>query len=40
MFQLYYCLLIVHDKIIILIGTWSLTSETRATTRVEWDALG
>jgi hypothetical protein len=20
--------------------TWSLTSETRATTRVEWDALG
>jgi len=23
-----------------LIGTWSLTWETRATTRVEWDALG
>jgi hypothetical protein len=29
-------LFIVHDKIIILIGTWSLTWETRATTRVEW----
>jgi hypothetical protein len=40
MFQLYYCLIIVHDKIIVLIGTWSLTWETRATTRVEWDALG
>jgi hypothetical protein len=23
-----------------LIGTWSLTCETCATTRVEWDALG
>jgi hypothetical protein len=23
-----------------LIGTWSLTWETRATTRVEWDAIG
>jgi hypothetical protein len=33
-------LIIVHDKIIVLIGTWSLTWETRATTRVEWDALG
>jgi hypothetical protein len=25
---------------LLLIGTWSLTWETRATTRVEWDALG
>jgi hypothetical protein len=25
---------------LMLIGTWSLTWETRATTRVEWDALG
>jgi hypothetical protein len=30
----------VHDKIIILIGTWSLTCDNSATTRVEWDALG
>jgi hypothetical protein len=30
----------VHDNTIMLIGTWSLTWETRATTRVEWDTLG
>jgi hypothetical protein len=30
----------VHDKTIVLIGTWSLTRDKRATTRVEWDALG
>jgi hypothetical protein len=29
-----------HDKTIVLIGTWSLTWDNRATTRVEWDALG
>jgi hypothetical protein len=33
-------LLIVHDKIIMLIGTWTTTRENSATTRVEWDALG
>jgi hypothetical protein len=33
-------LIIVHDKIIVLIGTWSLTWDIRATTRVEWDVLG
>jgi hypothetical protein len=33
-------LIIVHDKIIVLIRTWSLTWDNRATTRVEWDALG
>jgi hypothetical protein len=31
---------IVHDKIIVLVETWSLTWDKRATTRVEWDALG
>jgi hypothetical protein len=39
MFQLC-CLIIVHDKIILLIGTWRTTWENSATTRVEWDALG
>jgi hypothetical protein len=29
----------VHDKTIVLFGTWSLTWDKRATTRVEWDAL-
>jgi hypothetical protein len=33
-------LIIVHDKIIVLIGTWSLTWVNSATTRVEWDTLG
>jgi hypothetical protein len=28
------------SRSLFLIGTWSLTWETRATTRVEWDALG
>jgi hypothetical protein len=28
-------LLTVHDKTIVLIGTWSLTIDNRATTRVE-----
>jgi hypothetical protein len=39
MFQLCCCLIIVHDKIILLIGTWRTTQENSATTRVEWDAL-
>jgi hypothetical protein len=38
MFQL--CLIIIHDKIILLIRTWRTTRENSATTRVEWDALG
>jgi NADH:ubiquinone oxidoreductase subunit 3 (subunit A) len=33
-------LFIVHDKIIMLIGTWRTTRENSATTRVVWDALG
>jgi hypothetical protein len=33
-------LIIVHDKIIVLMGTWSLTWDICATRRVEWDALG
>jgi hypothetical protein len=37
---IYYCSIFVHDKTTILFGTWSLTCETRATTRVKWDALG
>jgi hypothetical protein len=28
------------SRSLMLIGTWSLTWETRATTRVEWNALG
>jgi hypothetical protein len=37
----YYCWFInVHDKIIVLIGTWRTTQENSATTRVVWDALG
>jgi hypothetical protein len=32
-------LIIVHDKIIVLIRTWSLTWETCATIRVQYDAL-
>jgi hypothetical protein len=37
----YYCgLIIVHDKTIVLIGTWRLTWDNNATTRVKWDALG
>jgi hypothetical protein len=40
MFQLYCYFIIIHDKIIVLIGTWSLTWDIRATTRVEWDAVG
>ena len=39
MFHYYYGLIIVHDKTIVLIGTWSLTWDNSATTRVEWDAL-
>jgi hypothetical protein len=31
---------IILDKTIVLIGTWSLTWDNRATTRVKWDALG
>jgi hypothetical protein len=33
-------LIFVHDKTIMLIGTWRTTRENSATTRVEWDALG
>jgi hypothetical protein len=40
MFQLCCCLIIVHDKNILLIGTWRTTRQNSATTRVEWDALG
>jgi NADH:ubiquinone oxidoreductase subunit 3 (subunit A) len=32
-------LFIVHDKIIMLMGTWRTTRENSATTRVAWDAL-
>jgi hypothetical protein len=32
-------LIIVHDKIIVLIGIWSLTWDNSATTKVEWDGL-
>jgi hypothetical protein len=31
--------IIVHDKIILLFGTWSLTWENSATIRVEWDTF-
>jgi hypothetical protein len=40
MFQLCFCLIIVHDKIILLIETLRTTRENNATTRVEWGALG
>jgi hypothetical protein len=40
MFQFYCFLIIVHDKIIMLIGTWRTIRENSATTRVVWDALG
>jgi NADH:ubiquinone oxidoreductase subunit 3 (subunit A) len=30
----------VHDKIIMLMGTWRTTRENSATARVVWDALG
>jgi hypothetical protein len=30
----------IHDKIIMLIGTWRTTQKNSATTRVIWDALG
>jgi NADH:ubiquinone oxidoreductase subunit 3 (subunit A) len=33
-------LFIVHDKIIMLMGTWRTTQENSATTTVVWDALG
>jgi hypothetical protein len=33
-------LFIVHDKIIMLTGTWRTTRENSATSRVIWDALG
>jgi hypothetical protein len=29
----------IHDKIIMLIGTWRTAQENSATTRVVWDAL-
>jgi hypothetical protein len=32
--------IIVHDKIIVLIGTWSWTWDNSSTTRVEWDTIG
>jgi hypothetical protein len=40
MFQYYCSFIIVHDKIIVLIGTWRITQENSSTTRVVWDALG
>jgi NADH:ubiquinone oxidoreductase subunit 3 (subunit A) len=30
----------IHDKIIMLIGTWRTTRKNSATIRVVWDALG
>jgi hypothetical protein len=33
-------LFIVHDKTIVLTGTWRTTRKNSATTRVIWDALG
>jgi NADH:ubiquinone oxidoreductase subunit 3 (subunit A) len=36
----YQLLFIVHDKIIMLIGTWRTTRENSVTTRMVWDALG
>jgi hypothetical protein len=33
-------LFIIHDKIIVLTGTWRTTRENSATRRVEWDTLG
>jgi hypothetical protein len=30
----------IHDKVMMLIGTWRTTRENSATTRVVWDALG
>jgi hypothetical protein len=40
MVQLCCCLIVVHDKIVLFIGTWGTTRENNATKRVEWDALG
>jgi hypothetical protein len=40
MLKLCCCLIIVHDKIMLLIGAWRTTQDNSATTRVEWDALG
>jgi hypothetical protein len=39
MFLLFCYVIYVHDKIIILMGTWRTTRENIATTRVVWDAL-
>jgi hypothetical protein len=33
-------LFIVHDKVIMLMGTWSTTRESSAISKVVWDALG
>jgi hypothetical protein len=39
--MIYYCwLFVMHDKIILLIGTLSDHPRKSATTRVEWDTLG
>jgi hypothetical protein len=35
-----YLLFTIHDKIIMLMGTWRTIQENSATTRVVWDALG
>jgi hypothetical protein len=40
MFHYYYWFINVHDKIIVLIGTWRTTRENSANKRVVWDALG
>jgi hypothetical protein len=40
MFHYYYWFIIVHGKIIVLIGIWRTTRENSATTRVLWDTVG
>jgi hypothetical protein len=39
MFLLFCYVIYVHDKIIMLMGTWRTTRENSATIRVVWDAL-
>jgi hypothetical protein len=39
-YTFYSLLFTIHDKIIMLMGTWRTTRENSATTRVVWDALG
>jgi hypothetical protein len=35
----YQFIITVHDKIIVLMGTWRTTRENSATTRVVWDTF-